>query len=1234
MLRNKLLTICTAVAVLLSINVNAQNNRKVSDVFQNSRYEQLSTNPNHRIKATKYLAVSLDYDRLNTALMSIPTVNVNPILGDLYLSLPHPDGTTHQYVVHRNTTMHPELQQNFPEIATFDAIGVSHKSERAKIDITPHGFHAMIFVPGASTVFIDPIEMGNTEDYMVYYKKDFVTDKQMTCEVQTALSEFDEGADIRASFASCELRTYRLALAATGEYTQFHGGTVALALAAQVTTMNRVNGVYERDMAITMTIIANNNLIVYTNGATDPYTNGNAGTMIGQNQTNCTNVIGAANYDIGHVFGTNSGGLAGLGVVCSNTNKARGVTGSNAPVGDPFDIDYVAHEMGHQFAANHTQNNNCNSVSATRMEPGSASTIMGYAGICAPNVQSNSDDYFHGVSMREMGLFVSGGGHTCPVKTPLSNAAPVINSTNANVTVPISTPFALTANATDADGDELTYLWEQMNNQASTQPPVATAAGGPNFRSFDPSLSPTRYFPNLTALSAGGPFTWEVLPSVSRTMNFRVSVHDNHSVASCNDYMDVTVTTDATAGPFVLNYPSATGITWAATSNQTVLWNVANTNNASVNCQFVDLYLSTDGGQTYPTLLASNVANNGSYEILVPNTPTTTARVMAISDAGTFFDISNNNFEITGVSDTYELIVVNDVIGVCSEDDAIYEIEILQIGSYTDPVNFSVTGLPGGATSSFSVNPTSTPGLSSLTIGTVGVTPGDYTFNLESSSTSGNQSIVLTLNIGTGAPGPVSPISPAGGEDNVGIPTTFTWSASATPGALYDIQISDDPLMVAFVDEGNNLASTTFVSNLLLPGTVYYWRVRSVNGCGNADFSSSNSFTTANCSTHDATDIPIAISASGTPTITSTINVPVNGTINHVSVLNLVGNHTWVSDLTVSLTSPEGTTVVLFDGICGNNDDFDLNFDDDAAAGAIPCPPTTGLTYQPVGSLASFVGEEASGDWVLTISDNANQDGGALEGWSLQICIDELPCTYPTTPIYSGITSVCLGDETTLYVDFGDLNDAVDWYWYTGSCGGTLLGTGTDVTFSPTETMYVYLRGFGNCVVTGACQLIEIFVDEIDNTVTQSGMTLTATQTGASYQWLDCNDGNSPIAGATSQSYTSTAIVGSYAVQIDYLTCTETSDCVVIDVTSIDELENGASIELYPNPTNGVVFINWSGVDLTKIRLTDAAGRLISFDEVTNTKSHEVSLNHLSDGMYFIHCESSASNKVFKVIKE
>ena len=331
-------------------------------------------------------------------------------------------------------------------------------------------------------------------------------------------------------------------------------------------------------------------------------------------------------------------------------NKAGGVTGGGSPVGDPFDIDYVAHEMGHQFGANHTQNNSCNSNSATAVEPGSASTIMGYAGICSPNVQSNSDDHFHGVNLQEIGSFITGSGHTCPVVIPLTNSAPIVTSTNAaGVTIPASTPFALSVIATDVDANTLSYCWEQMDNATGfTMPPSATSTGGPNFRSLSPATSPTRYFPNLPDVLAGSSPTWEVLSSVSRTMDFRVSVRDNSAGAGCTDHADITINIDGSSGPFLVNYPSNTGITWAANSSETVSWNVSGTDNAPVACANVDVLLSTDGGLTFPIVLISNTTNDGSQTVIVPGVVTTnTARVMVICSNGTFFDVSNNNFTIT-----------------------------------------------------------------------------------------------------------------------------------------------------------------------------------------------------------------------------------------------------------------------------------------------------------------------------------------------------------------------------------------------------------------------------------------------------------------------------------------------------------------------------------------------------------------------------------------------------------
>lgn len=576
--------------------------------------------------------------------LAVVTRRDNPAYVPVVIDIPRADGSIGHYLVQVNTVMAPELAAKFQEIRAFDGKATDGSGETVKLDWTPQGFHAMILAPGKPAVYVDPYSFGggDREHYVVYSRDRYTAAKWLSCQVESLTEADDHGHEVsEKSFGSCELRTYRLALSATGEYTAFHGGTLSNALAAQVTTMNRVNGIYERDMAITLVIIANNDLIVYTNAATDPFTNGDTGSMYTQNQSNTTAVIGSANYDIGHVFGTDSGGLAGLGVVCSNNGKARGVTGSSAPVGDPFDIDYVAHEMGHQFGANHTQNNNCNRNGATAVETGSGSTIMGYAGICPPDVQPHSDDHFHGRSLQEIGTFITGGSHTCPVKTPLTNTAPSITGTLGNYTIPANTPFALTAVATDPEDDSLTYCWEQMDNQVATQPPTATATTGPSFRSFSPTPNPTRYLPNLDALTSNGPFTWERLSTAGRTMKFRCVVRDNATGGGCNDHEDVTITTTSTSGPFLVTYPNASGIHWAGGSTKTVTWDVANTTLAPVACDLVDVMISLDAGQTF-TVLADNVANDGSQVITVPNTASVQVILMVMCANGTFFDVSDN----------------------------------------------------------------------------------------------------------------------------------------------------------------------------------------------------------------------------------------------------------------------------------------------------------------------------------------------------------------------------------------------------------------------------------------------------------------------------------------------------------------------------------------------------------------------------------------------------------------
>ena len=887
-----------AFSLLMSSSLFAQTNVVVGPWTQINE-SSIPVSGTRYIKPTQFLTFSLDVEEMRTTLASARRLT-DPNYTPVFIHLPRPDGTIGTYKVYENETMSEGLAALFPEIRSFDGIAKDGTGEVVKFDLTPQGFHAMTLTPGKQTTFIDPYSFGGGDitNYIVYSREYLAGSKTFECHFDHEEAATDLAEEMgQVKFGDCTKRNYRLALSATGEYVTFQGGTVALAQAAQVTTMNRVNGVYMRDLAVNMTIIANNNLLIYTNASTDPYTNGDPNSMIDENQTNVTSVIGSANYDIGHVFGTDSGGLAGLGVVCVSSQKASGVTGSSAPVGDAFDIDYVAHEMGHEFHGNHSFRGNggaCagNANGSTAMEPGSGSSIMAYAGICTGmDVQPHSDDYFHGVNLAEMHTFLMGTGNGCAVSSviPAQSSPTITGSTTSALTIPANTPFALTATATDPDGDIITYCWEQMNNQSSTQPPVATATGGPNFRTFNPTLSGTRYFPSIAAQLAGGPYTWEKLPSVSRTMNFRCVVRDNEANGGCNDSQDITISTTSTAGPFIVNYPSTTGISWAATSTQTVTWSVANTDIAPVSCANVDILLSTDGGVTFVNV-ADNTPNDGSQDIVVPNTPSTTAIIMVICENGTFFDISNNVFAIT----------------------------------------------------------------------------------------------------------------------------------------------------------------------------------------------------------------------TGTP------------------------------------------------------------------------------------------------------------------------------CSNPTPATLGGTTTICQGETTTLSVTAGILNDATDWQWYTGSCGGTNVGTGTSITVSAPGTYYV--RGEGGCVTPGTCSTITVTQTTVNPAATIiANSSMNAQPASATYQWVDCNNGMAAISGATAQNFVPT-VNGSYAVIVTKNGCTDTSACVAYNFVGLEE-NALMNVSVFPNPTNGNITVQFASSQAATVNVTDVTGRVIRL--IDNCESGTtVDLAREAKGVYFLNIAIGNQVRTIKVTKQ
>jgi hypothetical protein len=550
----------------------------------------------------------------------------------------------------------PELAARYPEIRTFRLVDSADPAVSGRADWTPHGFHAVVRTR-EGRFYVDPYRPGDVEHYQVYRRSDLAPPAEgFRCDTETELVAVSPDDLLESpSGSGLDLRTYRVAVAATVEYTAFHGGTVPLGLAAIVTAMNRVNEVYEHDVAIRMILIANNDDIIYT-AEPDPYTNNNGGTMLGQNQTNLDLVIGSANYDIGHVFSTGGGGVAVLNGPCNAANKARGVTGLPSPTGDPFYIDYVAHEMGHQWGAAHTFNGNAGACAGNRsgtaaFEPGSGSTIMAYAGICgAQNLQPLSDAYFHLISLLHIQTYSRvGGGNACATIVAAGNELPTADA-GADHTIPISTPFELFGSATDPDGAIVSYGWEEWD-LGPAGAPGAPSGTAPIFRSFDPVPTPWRTFPKLEDLLDGTPTIGELLPTYARNLRFRLTARDSGVPAGGNDWDETLLTVTDAAGPFLVLSPDGPATTWSGSGPHEVTWDVAATDLAPVSCATVDVLLSIDGGLAFDQELAANVANDGAHDVFVGVSDTADARIKVKCRSNVFFDISNQDFSIAGATD-------------------------------------------------------------------------------------------------------------------------------------------------------------------------------------------------------------------------------------------------------------------------------------------------------------------------------------------------------------------------------------------------------------------------------------------------------------------------------------------------------------------------------------------------------------------------------------------------------
>ena len=948
-----------------------------------------------------FRSVTFQLNAVRSVLRAAPAENSPAEVGPV-LTLPLPDGRAGRFRVVAVPVMAPALAARYPAIRTYAAQGLDDPTATARLDVSPAGLHAQI-LSAAGTSYIDPAAPGDDAHYLVFDHRAMRRPAGFACQVvahpPAGLAPPPLGTRQRPNGA--QLRTYRLALACTGEYAATKGGTVAGALAAMVTSINRVNGIYERELAIRLVLVPQTDTLIFLNAATDPYTDDDGRAMLAQNQATVTARIGAANYDVGHVFGTGGGGIADRGSVCLDAYKAEGVTGAPNPADDAFDVDYVAHELGHQFGAEHTFNSvleNCgggNRAAESAYEPGSGSTIMAYAGICgADNLQPSSDPYFHSRSYDQILAYLA--TTACATTTATGNQPPAVEA-GAHYRVPLNTPFTLTGAATDPDGDALTYAWEE-HDLGPAGSPEAPRGEAPIFRARPPTTAPSRTFPHLPDLLSNTTTKGELLPTYARRLLFRLVARDNRPGGGGVDYDTASVSVVGTAGPFRVTAP-VTAAAWLAGVPQQVTWAVARTTAAPIRAAAVDILLSTDGGLTFPTVLAAATANDGCATVRAPaGTSTARARIKVQATGNIFFALSPTDFLIQPVTGPTFALTTDcrpaAALTVCPQSSATLPLTLTALGGFTGSVALSSSDLPAGVRVTFPA-PTAAVGTTVLAIISVGTgaTAGAYPLTLTGRSGGLVRSQEVRLVVPPFVARAAELVGPVQGAPAAEQPV-LRWQPVPN-AAAYEVQVATD-VAFANVVAAQTVAATDYQPTTLLLNRPYFWRVRGTDSCGAGPYSAPASFrpVATECAAYPVTTaVPLA---AGQTRAQSTVAVAATAPVAAVRVRSLALSYPDLSQLTLTLTSPTGQRAILFSPACPGASSLIASFDPQATA-PLSCPPAAGATYQPAGSLAALLGGSAQGTWTLTVAGSAPFAAGQLTGWTLEICT--IPAAAQALPV-------------------------------------------------------------------------------------------------------------------------------------------------------------------------------------------------------------------------------------------
>jgi subtilisin-like proprotein convertase family protein len=1167
--------------------------------------------PNH------FQTFKLDFEAFKASLVNAPMeFTAAARAKNLQIEFPLPDGTMEVFAVCESQIMHPDLMAKFPSIKTYSGESLTNKGKTIRFTVSPRGLKSNTFRTDAGVEYVEPYAFGQTTYYMAYDRIDYPAESRLNLPVVKQTSDNQLIIDDEDRFTptisteergsvieQVELKIYRYAVSCTGEFAQDNGGTLELVMAKIVEVNNQLSGIFERDFQIRLQLISSNEILVFLDPISDPFFGVETGGFMEQNQAVLNMNITNGAYDVGHNYarylGGSAAGVAG-GITCNNGSKGKGSSSAGGDYGDYF-MSVVGQEVGHQMSGGHTWNR-CGQTGGrngnTAYEPGSGSTILAYGGLCgSDNIQGFADLYMHSGSIEEIyNFYESGIGNQCGTEILTDNNHPEVTLPyQDNFVIPMMTPFELDGSATDPDGDALSYCWEQID--IGPERPLESPQGNsPIFRTILPSVKTNRYFPKLSSILSNTSDLTEQLPTYTRDLTFRLTARDNKPNGGGLRWKDVAFKATALAGPFLVSSPNLASEVWRVGEYAQVIWDVSNTDKAPVNCLTVNILLSLDGGLTWPITLASNVGNDGSQYVLVPDNLSNQARVRINAAENVFFDVSNANFKIqqpTTPSLTLGLTADNGQICL----PATYATSVVSAGTlgFNSPINLSITGLPNGATAIFD-NTTINPGQSAdLSIDLTNVTT-EGTYNLEVVGISNVDTLrrPITLTTVYNDFSDLNLVSPIDGSTGVGQVQTLYWTKSANANA-YDLEFGTNAAFTSgsiLVSKMNLTVDSFKITNQLEKSTPYFWRVRPSNECGTHAWTEPFFFSTLVdvCTVSEGTDVPKNISSNGTPTIETKININTPGTVSTVIVKQISGQHAAFKQLEAHLISPSGTEALLFNNKCGTiNVAFDFAMDDNAATNFL-CPPTNGQVFKPTQALSIFNGQSITGAWTLRIKDNAVGAGGAISGFKLEFCSSV--SLNPPYLVNNNLMQIVPGNNEGLSPDLLLVEDANN--------------THEQLTFT-----LLSVPLYGRLQLNGA----EMFQ-------------------GTQFKQTDIDNGNIRF---YSYGY-NPALDGFRFIVTDgeggYLGTTKFSIQPFPTGTS-DEFTN-KGFTLVPNPTSDLVTLNFVEPTTTdaKISIFNMNGQLL-LNSVVNAGAyqHEMNVAGLAAGVYMVNLQTAKGSMVRKLVK-